>query len=146
MLHNNNRKNSLFPTVGHDGSRSIIERCAMPLTLSQESGDFSLVAFEGELGLGVFGHGVDPLEELVGQDVHRRTILLDLSRTSYIDSSGVSWLVKQHKLCLEAKGMLIIHSVPPAVMSVFKLLHLDRLLKFAEDGQSARTMAVGRDR
>lgn len=115
----------------------------MALSLIQDSGDLCLIAYEGELRQGVFRPDVDPLEAIIGPDRQGRTILMDLSRTSYIDSSGVSWLVKQHKVSLEAKGGFILHSVPPSVMSIFKLLHLDRLLRFAEDEHSARTLAGG---
>ncbi|MHC5544456.1 STAS domain-containing protein [Singulisphaera rosea] len=115
----------------------------MPLSLIQDSGGIFSIRHEGEIRLGVFRTDVDPLDALLGQDCRSHVILLDLSRTTYIDSSGVAWLLKQHKRCNEAKGSLILHSVPPSVVSIFKLLHLEKFLKIADDEMSARELAKG---
>ena len=58
-----------------------------------------------------------------------------MQHTPYMDSSGVGWLVNFHKHCREAGGMLVLHSIPPSIMSILKLLQMDRHLNMVEDEQ-----------
>jgi anti-anti-sigma factor len=83
------------------------------------------------------------LQELLGHQCFRWKILLDLQDAPHIDSSGVSWLVHFHKSCRAAGGMLILHSVPPAVMAVFKLLGMEHYFNLVADEHAARALALG---
>jgi anti-anti-sigma factor len=79
---------------------------------------------------------------MLGPQCYRRKILLDLEQTPHIDSSGVSWLVHFHKTSQTAGGMLILYSVPPAVMALLKLLGMQKYLNLVADERAARELAM----
>ncbi|MGP0066128.1 MAG: STAS domain-containing protein [Isosphaeraceae bacterium] len=115
----------------------------MKLSLISEEAGVCRLQTEGEIRLSEQARDPQLLESLLGPDCYGRRILLDLQKTPYIDSSGVSWLVNFHKHCLESGGMLVVHSVPSSIMAILKLLHIDRYLNLVEDEPAARTMALG---
>ncbi len=116
---------------------------SMKLSLISEEAGVCRLQTEGEIRLSEQARDPQLLESLLGPDCYGRRILLDLQKTPYIDSSGVSWLVNFHKHCLESGGMLVVHSVPSSIMAILKLLHIDRYLNLVEDEPAARTMALG---
>jgi anti-anti-sigma factor len=118
----------------------------MQLSIVGIEGQVCSLRSEGEIRLGDNRTQVDPIDGLLGASRNDRTILLDLSRTTYIDSSGVGWLVKHHKLANEANGKLILHSVPPQVQSILKLLHLQSIFHVVDDEKAAKAMAAGENR
>jgi len=56
-------------------------------------------------------------------------IVVDLSGTEFIDSSGLGALVSSLKKARQAGGDLRIAGLAPQVQAVFKLTNLDRILK-----------------
>jgi anti-anti-sigma factor len=114
----------------------------MKLSLrSEEAGCFRLQT-EGEIRLSQQPRDPQLVESLLGPDCYRRRILLDLQNTPYIDSSGVSWLVSFHQHCIQAGGILVVHSIPPSILSILRLLHMDRYLNLVEDEPAARNVAM----
>lgn len=85
--------------------------------------------------------GEDPIERLAGSDAYSRRLLLDLSGSDYMDSSGVSWLLRCHKRCKDRGGMLVIHSLAPMVLQILKVLRMDQVFSIAPDEKSARALA-----
>jgi stage II sporulation protein AA (anti-sigma F factor antagonist) len=85
----------------------------------------------------------DPLVALIGEAGFARKVLMDLGRVTYIDSSGISWLLICHKRFVQSGGKLVLHSVPPLVDQVLQLLRLPLILQMATDEKAARTLAVG---
>lgn len=79
----------------------------------------------------------DPLSELLGDDAYQRDLLLDLKGTDYMDSSGVNWLIKSHKRFKENGHRMVVHSVPPIVRNVIKVMRLDLLIELADDESEA---------
>jgi anti-anti-sigma regulatory factor len=67
----------------------------------------------------------DPLGDLYGQDVYRRTVLLNLTESLYIDSTGVEWLLICHRRFEDEGGMLIVHSVNPLSRQLLKMMGMD---------------------
>jgi anti-anti-sigma factor len=118
----------------------------MKLSLRSEDPQFCRVQTEGEIRLSDQPRDVNLIESLLGADCYKRRILLDLQHTQYMDSSGVSWLLNIHKRCSAAGGILVLYSVPPSIMSILKLLHMDRYLNMVEDEQAAQLMATGASR
>ena len=115
----------------------------MKLSLRSEEAGICRIQTEGEIRFSEQSRDPDQVEVLLGPDCYRRKILLDLQNTPYIDSSGVSWLVNFHKHCQESCGILVLHSVPPSIMAILKLLHMDRYLHIVEDEPAARAVALG---
>ncbi len=110
---------------------------------SEEAAGVCRIRAEGEIRSVEEPRDPRELEELLGPQGHRRKILLDLQEASHIDSSGVSWLVHFHRRCRAAGGVLVLHSVPPAILAVIKLLGMDRTLNLAADEPAARALALG---
>lgn len=115
----------------------------MQLTLLSDDGDVIRLVCEGDITLTDFRGGSDPFEGLLGTGCFSRRILLSLEKTKYIDSSGIGWLVVHHKHFTQGGGRLVLHSVPPRVDQIFKLLRLALVLAIAPDEAAARTVALG---
>lgn len=75
------------------------------------------------------------LSELVTNGTTR--IVVDLGETSFLDSSGLGALVGGLKSARQAGGDLRIARVSPAVMTVFELTNLDRVLRARESVEAA---------
>ena len=110
---------------------------------SEEAAGVCRIRAEGEIRSVEEPRDPREIEELLGPSCYRRRILLDLEDAAHIDSSGVSWLVNLHKHCREAGGILVVHSIPPSIMAILKLLHMERYLNLVEDEQAARVVALG---
>ena len=115
----------------------------MKLSLQSEEDGIVRLQNEGEIRLGDQLRERSSVEEVLGPDCYSRRILLDLRNTSYIDSAGVGWLVKFHKLCQQFGGVLVLHSLPPAIMAILRLLHMERFLHIVDDERAARSLAKG---
>jgi len=115
----------------------------MQLSLLSTDDGVIRIQCEGNVSQQNIQPGSDPLEVLLGSDCYDRTVLLNLERTEYIDSSGVSWLMGRHKRFLSGGGKLILHSIPPMVNQVLQLLRMTTILHIAADENAARKVAQG---
>jgi len=115
----------------------------MKLSVQNEQDGVVRLRNDGEIRLGDQLRERSSVEEILGPDCYGRKILLDMKNTSYIDSAGVGWIVKLHKLCQQSGGMLVLHSLPPAILAILRLLHMERFLRIAEDEHSAQSLAAG---
>ena len=100
----------------------------MKLSIANDDGQRVEVAVSGRVTQEDFGAIHEPLAQLLGPNAYGRTIRLDLSDTSYLDSSGVSWLLTCHKRIREAGGKLSLHNPHPTVANVLKVLRLEKVL------------------
>jgi anti-anti-sigma regulatory factor len=66
--------------------------------------------------------------------------LIDLEQTSFIDSSGISWMLICHKHFVQGGGQVVFHSAPPLVQHTLGLLRLNLVLHLASDEDAARAM------
>ena len=80
----------------------------------------------------------NPLEDMLGTDWVTRKIMLDLADTPYIDSAGVGWLLKTQSDLKKSGGLLVVHSVVPAVANMLKLLKIGSVIPMRENEQAAR--------
>jgi anti-anti-sigma factor len=115
----------------------------MKLIVISQSEQMTCVACEGTVTLLPVGQQRKSFEQLLGTSCFARTVLLDLSATDYLDSSGISWLILSHKHFREAGGRLVIHSVPPLLQRILKLLRLFSVLNLAADERAARELVAG---
>ncbi|MFS0885594.1 STAS domain-containing protein [Aeromicrobium sp. 179-A 4D2 NHS] len=76
------------------------------------------------------------LDETVADGGHR--IVVDLSATTFVDSSGLGALVHGLKATRLAGGDLRIAGAPDQVLSVLRLTNLDRVLRPYADVAEAR--------
>jgi anti-anti-sigma factor len=114
----------------------------MNLSLVSSTNSVCCLACSGEVTM-LDVQGRDPLEPLLGPDGFGRPVLLDMGRTTYMDSAAVGWLLGLHKKFNRAGGRLILHSIPPLVDQMFQLLKLPTVLHVAGDEAAARALAEG---
>ena len=84
--------------------------------------------------------GAEPFAKMLGDQVYSRKVLLDLSRTEFMSSSGLGWLISCHKHFREAGGTFIVHSFVPTVWQMIKIMRLEKVLRWAPDLEAARQM------
>src|SRR5436309_3094686 len=97
----------------------------MRLTLLSTADGVTRVQSADDITLEGLQVGKEPLGELLGPSCYRGKVLLSLEKSGFIDSGGVGWLVTCHKRFAEAGGLLVVHSLPPMVNHVFRLLQVN---------------------
>jgi anti-anti-sigma factor len=117
----------------------------MKLTMISRDEGVVRLACEGHLTAPALDGVADPLERALGPDDFRRTVLLDLGRSLYLNSSGISWLIESERRFRLAGGRLVLHSLTPPVTAIARLTHLASLLPLADDEPSARSLAPATD-
>jgi anti-sigma B factor antagonist len=60
-----------------------------------------------------------------------RNILLDLSKSNYCDSSGLSAILVANRLCKNADGAFVLSGLQPAVERLISVSQLDSVLNIA---------------
>jgi anti-anti-sigma factor len=111
----------------------------MKLTLQSRAADLTRIACEGHVTQ-VTLHATDPLEAVLSPGTYADSILMDLSRAQFIDSSGVGWMLKCHKHCKQAGGRIVFHSAPPLVRQTLDLLQMGKVLHLAKDAKSGSAL------
>src|SRR5690606_38742591 len=85
----------------------------------------------------------EPLVGVLGPNAYSHQILLDLKNSDHIDSSGVNWLLTLHRRARENGGRLVIHSVPPLVDNVLKVLRMNLVFEIAPSRAEAFSKIAG---
>jgi anti-sigma B factor antagonist len=107
----------------------------MALHQIKDASGVAVVQVEGQLIVG----NRQELKDLVQAALDRgeRRMLIDFSRTGYIDSSGLGALVSLSKRIREAGGELRLSGLNEDLRSLFELTKLDTLFAIAETPQQA---------
>ena len=107
----------------------------MALHQTKDASGVAVVQVEGQLIVG----NRQELKDLVQAALDRgeRRMLIDFSRTGYIDSSGLGELVSLSKRIREAGGELRLSGLNEDLRSLFELTKLDTLFAIAETPQQA---------
>jgi anti-sigma B factor antagonist len=107
----------------------------MGFSQSKDDGGVLVIRVEGQLIVG----NRQTLKEMVQQalDAGERKILVDFSRTGYIDSSGLGALVSISKKVRENGGELRLAGLNEDLRSLFELTKLDTLFAIAETREQA---------
>jgi anti-sigma B factor antagonist len=107
----------------------------MGFTKTKDPSGVTVVQVEGQLIVG----NRQELKELVQSalDGGERRLLIDFSRTGYIDSSGLGALVSMSRRIREAGGELRLAGLNEDLRSLFELTKLDTLFTIAETPQQA---------
>ena len=106
----------------------------MTFTVSQHT-DVTIVDVEGQLIVG----NRQELKQKVLDEVEKggRKILIDFSRTGYIDSSGLGVLVSLAKRMRELGGDLRLANLNDDLQTLFELTKLDSLFQIADTRERA---------
>ena len=107
----------------------------MGFSQTRDASGVEVVRVEGQLIVG----NRQELKDLVQRslDAGERRILIDFSRTGYIDSSGLGALVSINKRIREAGGELRLSGLNEDLRSLFELTKLDTLFAIAETPKQA---------
>lgn len=107
-----------------------VVRCLLRI-VTVEQGTTTTIGLEGEWDLSQR----DATRKAVGQVLqrHPECLVLDLSRLSFIDSTGVHGLIESHRRCDEQGIRLVIVPGPPAVQRLFEICGLTERLPFAAE-------------
>ena len=112
------------------------------LVLSNE-GDLKCMRAMGRITASHAAVEHDTLPSLTGAAGYAGKTLLSLECVEFIDSAGIGWLLANHKRFKQAGGILVLHTVPEAIMLTLKLLRLNAILHIAEDEDQAMAMIKG---
>jgi len=82
------------------------------------------------------------IEEALVPAGYKQRVLFDLENATFIDSSGISWLMICHKHFVQAGGKVVFHSAPPLVEQTLKLLRLNLVLNLAANEDAAQAVAA----
>jgi len=96
----------------------------------KKQGDVSVVEVEGQLIVGNRQELKQKVLDLVEQG--ERRVLIDFSRTGYIDSSGLGVLVSLSKKIRELGGELRLVGLNEDLQTLFELTKLDTLFRIAD--------------
>ncbi len=107
----------------------------MSFSQTKDTSGVAVVQVDGQLIVG----NRQELKELVQAALEKgeRRLLIDFSRTGYIDSSGLGALVSISKKIREAGGELRLSGLNEDLRSLFELTKLDTLFAIAETPQQA---------
>ena len=89
------------------------------------TGTVTVFALRGRLTLESFGGLKNQVRDLVEQGGRR--LVLDLSGFSYVDSIGVSELVRSHVIVDTHGGHLALAAIPAQIDRLLRLTRLDRI-------------------
>ncbi|HEX4796398.1 MAG TPA: STAS domain-containing protein [Humisphaera sp.] len=82
--------------------------------------------------------GKNPLETILGASWSANRVLIDFSRTDFIDSSAIGWLINSAREFRVRGGRLAVHSVTPRVRQMLNLLKIGQLVPLLADEQEAK--------
>jgi anti-anti-sigma factor len=81
-----------------------------------------------------------PFESMLGADCYSRALLLNLEACNFIDSSGIGWLIVQHRLFERGGGRFILHDAPAAIEQALAFARMHSFLTIARDLAEARQL------
>lgn len=77
----------------------------------------------------------DDLFKLV-DELGRKKLLLDFTTVEFLSSAFLGKLIRLHQRLATAGGKLILSGVSKAIMEIFELTKLDKMLKIVKDEQT----------
>ena len=77
----------------------------------------------------------DDLFKLV-DELGRRKVLLDFASVEFLSSAALGKLIKLHQRLQAVGGKLVLGSISKAIMEIFELTKLDKMLKIVKDEQT----------
>lgn len=60
------------------------------------------------------------------------SFVLDLSKTKYCDSSGLSAILMANRLCKDSSGEFVLTGLNPSVLKLIQIAQLDRVLNIKD--------------
>ncbi len=93
--------------------------------------------FSGCLNSSYAGDLAVEVRALLNLDSNAVWLLADMRQVTFVDSSGVNQLLRLRRQFREAGGQFALHSLTPAVGSIFEVLRLNDLLNISGSRDAA---------
>ncbi len=77
------------------------------------------------------------VKKKVGEEEEIEKLIIDLSRVSYLDSSGVGFIISLLKFMRERQGEVVLTDLNDKVKRVFELTKLDGIIDTYDDREKA---------
>jgi len=100
------------------------------VTTSLDKDKQATLTVYGNLTIQNAAHLTDAFDKLLNQDV--TLFLVDLSKVAYLDSTGLSCLVRMRQRLAEIDGAVRVTGVLPSAMEIFQATRLDQVLDLEE--------------
>ena len=102
------------------------------------------VASTGNLGAGNINFSAkNPLESVLGATWSGNRVILDLSKTDFMDSTAIAWLIATTKQFRTSGGSIAIHSVAPRARQMLDILKIGKVIPIAANEAAARQFLTG---
>ena len=111
----------------------------MKLQLVSDEGEFVRFRIEGDLRVEESAER-RPFESMLGDNCYGRRLLLDLEGCNFINSSGIGWLIVQHRLFERGGGQFILHDAPAAIEQALSFARMHSFLTIARNLSEARQL------
>lgn len=115
----------------------------MKLQVAGDDGQLVLMQVDGPITQKGLSPAGDLLVDLLGPGAYTRKVLVDLTRSPMVDSSGIGWMIKANKQFNAHGGLLVVHSYSPMVSNTMKLLKMDKVLHLCPTHREAEALARG---
>lgn len=77
-----------------------------------------------------------------GEDIYKQRVMVNMAKTTHVDSTGIEWLLNCHKRFQEQGGKLVLHNLSPATQKLFQMMRMHLVLNIASDENSAKSLFV----
>lgn len=89
------------------------------------------------------GRSEDILEALGLEAEPDRHIVLDLQHATFLDSSGIGWLLSLHRVLKQNNLRLVLCGLPPIVERVVSMMRLDEAIPIMESIDEVKDYLTG---
>ena len=130
-----------------DDCRASSEACTQPLEIEamnvrfvDSNDNWTQFQIVGDItNTAISGTGSGPLAPLdLPDDKLTKHILFDLSDATFLDSSGIGWLLSVNRAAKEQGFLVVVHSVPPLIQRVFGMMKLSQVIPLVENFDEAQ--------
>src|SRR5690349_3731289 len=85
----------------------------------------------------------NPLESVLGATWSGNRVILDLSKTDFMDSTAIAWLITTTKQFRTSGGSIAIHSVAPRARQMLDILKIGKVIPIVANEAAARQFLTG---
>lgn len=112
--------------------------------MSIEKEGFVKLASSGAITASHFDPGgKNPLERVLGPNWATMRVMIDMRKTTFLDSSAIGWLIATNRSFKDAGGRLVIHDVPTNVRQSLDLLQVGRVITISDNADQAQSIVLG---
>jgi len=116
----------------------------LELLVLKDEPNIPLLAIRGQINQAfVHPEKLTELEELIGPEVWKNTVLIDLSDATFVDSCGIGWLIANHKRFSSSGGRMVLHSLSPVVNRILGMIKLNSVVDIRSSEKEALQLAEG---